>query len=527
MRKTVSILLQQHRLKNHLHGGNSRIRFKLKEDMEWVKEANYHSLFRQCKSLTHTKLLHSHIILTGFKLPVSTESLLVSLYAKWDSLDDARRVFDKMPKRTVVSWTVIISGYVRQGMSKEALVFFNRMRLEGMQPNEFTFATVLPACAHLGFLQYGKRLHQDVVRCGFASDVFVTSALVDMYCKCGNMKNARLVFDQMPQRNVVSWNALIGGCLYNGYVDEALRMFRDMPEHNVVSWSAIIGGYVQHGFFEKALEMFREMQATGLKANPVTFASLLPACANLAALNQGKEVHQEIIRSGFQRNAFVESALVDMYAKCGSLEEGYKVFKKIHKQELVSWNAMIFGYAMHGCVEDALKFFNQMLQSGTKPDSITFIAVLSACCHVGLVHDGWKYFHSMNQTYQITPGLEHYSCMVDILGRAGHLDEAHELILKVPGKPDPTLWVSLLGACRLHANVELGECIAKHLFEMDPAHSAHYVLLSNIYAVAGRWEDRENVRKLMKTKSIKRMTGCSWIEVNNKVHTFRAGNGKA
>eukprot|EP01018_Ginkgo_biloba_P031778 Gb_10324 [translate_table: standard] len=573
---------------------------------------------------------------------------MIAGYAQNGHVDEALKLFQKMPERDVVSWTAMISGYAQNGFFEEALKLFREMQLTGVKPNPETFASVLPACANLGTVEHGEEIHEEIIRSGFQSNVFVGSALVDMYIKCKSIEKARKVFDkmpnrnvvswntmvagyaqngqvddalklfqrmpernviswnsmiagyaqnghvdialklfrkmperdvvswtvmiagyaqiglvdealklfrEMPERNVVSWNAMISGYAQNGHVDEAIKLFREMPERNVISWNTMIAGYAQNGYvdealklfqemperslvswtaiiaayaqnghFEESLKLFRQMQLAGVKPNSDTFASALPACANLAALEHGKEVHEDIIRSGFQYDVFVGSALVDMYAKCGSIDDACKVFGKMPKRDVVLWNAMIVGYAMHGYGMEALNLFEQMRHSGTNPNDVTFIGVLSACCHAGLVDDGKRYFDSMSEHYHITPAMEHYCCMVDLLGRAGLLDEAQDLVNKMTIKPSTAVWGSLLGACRIHANTKLGESVAERLFEMDPENAAPYVLLSNIYAAAGRWDGIDKVRKMMKDRRIKKKPGCSWIEVNKQVYAFVVGD---
>eukprot|EP01018_Ginkgo_biloba_P040409 Gb_21270 [translate_table: standard] len=576
-------------------------------------------------SLEKGKEIHKEIIRNRFQYDVFVGNALVDMYAKCGSIEIARQEFDKMPQRNEVSWTAIIAGFAQNGRSEEALDLFVQMRLAGVKPNSKTFASVLPACANLASLKQGMEIHEEIIINGFQSDVFVGNALLDMYAKCGNIKNARRVFDKMPQRDVVSWNAMIAGYAQNGHVDEAQNLFKKMPEQDVISWNALIAGYAQNGRDKEALKLFRHMQLAGVKPNSKTFAGLLPACANLAALEQGmkiyeeivksgfqsdnyvgsalidmyakcgnienarhlfdkmhqrsvvswtsmiagyaqnghgeealklfqqmqlegvkpnlktfasvlpacatlaaleqgKEIHEEIIRSGFQVDIFVESALVDMYAKCGSIENARYVFDKICQRNVVSWNAMIAGYAIHGCSNEALKLFEQMQNSDTQPDHVTLVSVLSACCHAGLVDEGWHYFDCMRQCYHITPAMEHYGCMVNLLGRAGHLDEAQDFIKKMPIKPDATVWGCLLGACRIHNNIELGEQVAERLFELNPKNTSPYVLLSNMYAVAGRWDDIEKVRKMMKDKGVKKKPGCSWIEVNKRIYGFLVGD---
>eukprot|EP01018_Ginkgo_biloba_P031910 Gb_25359 [translate_table: standard] len=505
-------------------------------------------------ALEHGKEIHEEIIKSGFDSDVYVGSALVDMYVKCGSMEYACHVFDRMPKRNVVSWNTMISGYAQNGHAEEALKLFQKtperdvvswnamiagyaqngnheealtqfyeMQRKGIQPNQFTFASVLQACANLS-LEHGKGIHEEIRRSGFESDIFVGSALVDMYGKFGCVESARHVFDKMPYRDVVSWNAMIAGYAHNGYVDEALNLFEKMPERDLVSWNVMIAGYAQNGHFDEALELFRQMQLRSGKPNLDTFPSILPACANLAALEHGKEVHEDIIRNGFQCNVFVGSALIDMYAKCGNIKDGWKVFNKMPRRSVVSWNAMIAGYAMHGCCKEALQLFEEMQHAGTNPDHVTFVGVLSACCHAGLVDDGLQYFNCMSHSYHVTPVMEHYCCIVDLLGRAGRLDEAQDFINKMPIKPNANIWGSLLGACRIHTNIELGEHVAERLFELNPYTAAPYVLLSNIYAASSRWDDIEKVRKMMKDRKVKKTPGCSWVEVNKKVYAFLVGD---
>eukprot|EP01018_Ginkgo_biloba_P009797 Gb_07754 [translate_table: standard] len=595
-------------------------------------------------ALEHGKEVHKDIIRNGFESDTIVGNALLDMYAKCKSIIDGRHMFDKMLERNVVSWNAMIAGYVQNGNAEEAWKLLQRMQLADVKPNSVTFTSVLSACANFAACQRGKEVHESIIRSGFQFDIVLEDALIDMYAKCGNIQDARNVFDKMPtrdvvswnvmvagygqsghvdeavklfqkmpkrdmiswnamiavyaqngnvdkalklfqrmpQRNVVSWNAMISGYAQNGNIDEALKLFQKMPERNVVSWNAMLAGYAQNGqvdealnifqkmperdmiswntmiavyernghvdealklfqkmprrdmvswntmiavyaqngYFDEALKFFQQMQLIGVRPNSVTFASVIPACANLAALKKAKEVHEDILRSGFQSNVFVGSALVDMYAKCGSIQDAHSVFDKMPERNVVSWNAIIVGYSMHGCGAEVLHFFEQMQQSRVKPDHVTFLGVLSACCRAGLLDDGWLYFDRMSQDYHITPALEHYCCMVDLLGRAGHLEEAENFINKMPMKPDAAVWGSLLGSCSIHTNLELAERVAERLFELDPENSAHYVLLSNIYAAAGRWDDKEKVRKMMEDRTVKKPPGCSLIEVNNEVHTF-------
>jgi pentatricopeptide repeat protein len=282
----------------------------------------------------------------------------------------------------------------------------------------------------------------------------------------------------------------------------------------------MIAGYSQNGHFYEALELFREMQLADIKPNTDTFASVIPACANLASLNHGKEIHDSILRNKFLPDVFLESALVDMYAKCGTIGHACIVFRKMCIRDVVSWNAMIIGYAIHGLGMETIQLFEEMLLSGLSPDDVTFVGVLFACCHAGLVQDGLQYFDCMRQMYHITPTTEHLCCMVDLLGRAGALNEAENFIKEMPIEPSATVWVSLLGSCRNHNNIELAERVAARLFHLDPNSATPYVLLSNIYAAAGMWNDIQKVRKMMKDNNVAKKPGCSWIEINKKTYAF-------
>ncbi|XP_057826060.1 pentatricopeptide repeat-containing protein At4g39530 [Cryptomeria japonica] len=550
------------------------------------------SVLSACVSLEAVELgkeIHKEIVRSGYQFNVFLENGLTEMYGKSGRIDEARKVFDKMLVRNVISFNVMIAAYIRYGNDKEASSVFGQMQGLGIRPDEYTFSSLVSICSYLGSLGLGMGIHEDIIRRGFQSNVFVGNSLIDMYVKCGQMDRARKVFDKMPERDVVSWNvmtagyaqngkfdealklieqmqavgvkpdsvtwsvlivgytehgnvdealelfhkvpkrnaiswtAIIAGCTRQGKVNDARELFEEMPEKNVVAWTAMISGYAQNGCYVESLNVFQQMQLKDAEPNSVTFASVLPACANLAALGHGKEIHEDVIRRGFQSDLLVRNALVDMYAKCGSLGDARKVFDKIYTRDVISWNAMILGYAMHWCSKEALELFEHLQNSGAKPDHLTFVGVLSACSHAGLVDAGQRYFDSMINEYNIMPELQHYCCMVEILGRAGHLDQAKDFIMKMPIQPDSSVWRSLLSACRIHNNTQLGEQVAEFLLKSDPEDPTNYVLLSNMYAAAGKWNDAENVRKLMKVRQLKKTPGCSWIEVNNTVSVFLSG----
>ncbi|XP_057843045.1 pentatricopeptide repeat-containing protein At4g02750 [Cryptomeria japonica] len=507
---------------------------------------------------------------------------MITGYTKNGAFDEAFRLFEEMPQRDVVSWSTMIAGFAKYGLLEKAFETFKQMKSAGVKPNSTTFAGILPACGKMQALEQGMNIHLSIFESGYWLDTVCATALLDMYAKCGTIHKARKLFDRMHQRNVISWNAMIAGYLHNGVLDEAislfkempqrdvvswnlmiagyaqngildeaLRLFKEMPQRNVVSWTAmaagytqngaldkalrlfkemprrdvvtwnmIIAGYARNGFSEKALEIFKNMQLTGVQPDEFVLASILSACAKMGALEQGMDVHRSIIISGFLSDVVVASALVDMYAKCGSIQKARQLFDNMSRRNALSWNAMITGYAMHGFHKDALKFFELMKHSGIYPDNVSYIGVLFACGHAGLVDEGCKYFNGMNNSYNMIPTLEHYVCTIDLLGRAGYLEEALNFIIKMPIKPVAIVWMSLLGTCKSYKNIELGVYAASLLFELDPQNSASYVLLSNIYAEEHRWGDNQKVRRLMIDRGIKKLPGSSCIQVHKMVHDF-------
>ncbi|XP_057835301.2 pentatricopeptide repeat-containing protein At4g02750-like [Cryptomeria japonica] len=529
--------------------------------------------------------IHEEIIRKGYEFHISVANALIDMYVKCGMIRKARELFDKIPQRDVVSWTVMVLAYTKQGFAEEALTLFWKMRETGCRPNELTFASVLTAVANMGSLKLGTQFHAEILRCGFQTYVSVANALMDMYAKCGSIEKAQDVFAQMhqtdvvswntmttglahngfleealklfnkmPRRDVISWNAMIAGFMQNGFVEEAVKLFNEMPERSIVSWTTMISGYAHNRFLDEALKLFKEMtirdtvswnamiaglghngyddealklfqqmHLAGVRPNSETFATVLPACAKLAALGHGVEIHEKVIRSGFHTDVLVGNALINMYAKCGDIQKANEIFERMHQRDSVSWTSMITGFAMHGYGKKSLDLFEQMKFSGMTPDHITFLSILSACSHAGLVDEGHKYFDCMRTYYNINPTMEHYRCMVDLLGRAGHLDEAIDFIYKMPVKPNGAIWNCLMGACRIHSNVDLGEYVAGRIFELEPQNAAPYVLLMNIYAAAGRLSEIETIRQMMNDRGVKKTPGYSWNEINEHVNAFSVG----
>lgn len=444
-----------------------------------------------------------------------------------------------MPQPNVFAWNTVIRAFSDSSNADKALLLFCRMLFDGfVEPNSFTFPSVLKACSVVDGLKEGKQIHCLVVKFGFVDDEFIISNLIRMYVMCGSIENASVLFhrnvdfvssrngvivrDKRRQEgNVVLCNVMIDGYVRNGKLDVARGMFDKMHQRSVVSWNSMISGYAQNGFFMEAIDLFRRMMEMGdVSLNRVTLVSVLPAISRLGALELGKWVHLYAERNGIQIDEVLGSALVDMYAKCGSIEKAVQVFERLPQTNYIAWNAVIGGLAMHGKAKEVLDCFSRMERSGVSPSDVTYIAILSACSHAGLVEKGRSFFKDMVNRVGLEPRIEHYGCMVDLLGRAGYLEEAEELIMNMPIRSDDVIWKALLGACKMHKNVEIGRRAAEVLMKLAPHDSGAYVALSNLYAASGNWDGVAKVRLMMKEMDIRKDPGCSWIEIDGVIHEF-------
>ncbi|KAG5566489.1 hypothetical protein RHGRI_002147 [Rhododendron griersonianum] len=426
-----------------------------------------------------------------------------------------------------VSWTTSLHHHCRSGRLPEAAAELTRLRIAGIEPNYITFITLLSACARFptDSLCFGMSLHAYARKLGLdTTNVKVGSAVVDFYSKCGCVDLARLTFDEICVKNVVSWNAMINGYVRNGRIEDAVEVFDEMPQRDAVSWTAMVFGFVKKGHFEKGLEWFQEMQLSGVEPDYVTLISVLAACANLGALGLGFWVHRYVLKKGIKDNVRVSNSLIDMYARCGCIDFARQVFLTMKTRTLVSWNSMIVGFAINGYAEEALRFFNSMQKEGFEPDGVSFTGALAACSHAGLVDEGLNLFEVMKKVRRILPTIEHYGCIVDLYSRAGRLEDALDVIEKMPMRPNEVVLGSLLAACRTHGDVNLAERLTNYLLVLDPNSDSNYVLLSNMYAAAGSWGRANNVRKKMKDFGIQKKAGISSIEVDCNVHEFVAGD---
>ncbi|XP_057967515.1 pentatricopeptide repeat-containing protein At4g21065-like [Malania oleifera] len=457
--------------------------------------SQYASFLQSCisrRAVEHGKQLHAHLCLTGLGFHLVLATKLVNLYCVCDSLVHAHLLFDRIPKDNLFLWNVLIRGYAWNGPYEVAVSLYYQMLEYGILPDNFTFPFVLKACSALTAIKQGREIHEHVIRTGWEKDVFVGAALIDMYAKCGCVESAREVFDKIVERDVVLWNSMLAAYSQNGRADDTLSLCS-------------------------------ELALTGLRPTVATLVTVISASADIAALPQGRELHGFSWRRGFESQDKVKTALVDMYAKSGSVKVARNLFEQLVEKRVVSWNAMITGYAMHGHATEALSLFEEMRKQA-HPDHITFVGVLSACNRGGLLDEGWKFFELMTRDYHIDPTVQHYTCMVDLLGHSGRLDEAYNLIMQMKVLPDSGVWGAVLNSCKIHGNVELGELALERLMVLEPDDAGNYVILSNIYAQAGRWDGVAKLRKLMTDMGLKKCIACSWIEVKNKVHAFLSGD---
>lgn len=461
--------------------------------------------------------VHAFVIKMGIEFDAYVCNSLMDMYAELGRIGYVKQVFEEMSQRDTVSWNILISGCVRCGKFDEAVEVFRRMRIESKEmPNEATVVSTLTACSALRNVEVGKEIHSYIEKeLNFTTRM--GNALLDMYCKCGYVSVAREIFDGMITKNVNCWTSMVTGYVNSGQLDKARDLFEKSPTRDVVLWTAMINGYVQFNCFDDAIELFREMQIRGVKPDKFIVVSLLTGCAQLGALEQGRWIHDYVYENQIMVDTVVGTALIEMYAKCGCIEKSLEVFNGLKEKDTASWTSIICGLAMNGKTNKALELFEEMKTFGAKPDDVTFICLLSACSHAGLVEEGRELFHSMSSRYGIQPNLDHYGCFIDLLGRAGLLNEAEELISKLPDKKGEIivpLYGSLLSSCRLYGNVDMGERLAKTLAKVKSSDSSLHSLLASIYASADRWEDVNKVRSKMKDLGIKKVPGCSAIAVD-------------
>ncbi|RHN58504.1 putative tetratricopeptide-like helical domain, DYW domain-containing protein [Medicago truncatula] len=484
--------------------------------------------FTKDMALKYGKVLLNHAVIHGFlDSNLFVQKGFIHLFSLCGLVNYARKIFDMGDGWEVVTWNVVLSGYNRFKRYEESKRLFIEMekKCECVSPNSVTLVLMLSACSKLKDLVGGKCIYNKYIKEGIVEpNLILENALIDMFASCGEMDAARGVFDEMKTRDVISWTSIVTGFANTCRIDLARKYFDQMPERDYVSWTAMIDGYLRMNRFKEVLTLFRDMQMSNVKPDEFTMVSILTACAHLGALELGEWAKTYIDKNKIKNDTFIGNALIDMYFKCGNVEKAKKIFNEMQKKDKFTWTAMIVGLANNGHGEEALTMFSYMLEASVTPDEITYIGVMCACTHVGLVAKGKHFFSNMAVQHGIKPNLTHYGCMVDLLGRAGHLKEALEVIMNMPVKPNSIVWGSLLGACRVHKNVQLAEMAANEILELEPENGAVYVLLCNIYAACKKWKNLHNVRKMMMERGIKKIPGCSLMEMNGIVYEFVAGD---
>ncbi|XP_021892007.1 putative pentatricopeptide repeat-containing protein At3g01580 [Carica papaya] len=444
------------------------------------------SLVSACTQLTSFKLgscVHGFGIRRGFDRNLSLANSLLNLYAKAGSKRIASNLFRKMTEKDVISWSSMIACYAQSGDAVEALGLFEEMVDKAIEPNAITVVSILQACGIGCDLEKGRKIHKLAVEKGFDVEVSVSTALINMYMNCSSP-------------------------------DEALNVFTIMPKKDVISWAALINGYAQNGMAYKSMGIFCDMLSNRIRPDAVAMVNILVSCSFLGILRQASCLHGYVIRGGFGNNPYIGACLIELYSKCGTLDNAIKVFQGTTVKDVVIWSSMIAAHGVHGQAGEALRIFDQMIKSSaTRPNHVTFLSILSACSYAGLVEEGVKIFDMMGNVLKLDPGLEHYGILVDLLGRKGELEKAMEIINQMPITAGAHVWGALLGACRIHHNVEMGERAAKKLFDLDPNHAGYYILLSNIYGFNEKWDNMSKIRSLVREKGMKMMLGQSAIEI--------------
>ncbi|CAN1846424.1 Pentatricopeptide repeat-containing protein At2g29760, chloroplastic [Linum perenne] len=471
------------------------------------------------------KAVHGMAIKTSFGSDVFVLNSLIHFYASCGHLGLAYLVFEMIEGKDIVSWNSMVTGFVHGGCPEKALEMFERMESEGVSPDAVTMVSVMSACAKKMDLKFGRRVCDYIERNGMKMNLKLCNAMIDMFVKCGEVEIARGLFDNMEKRDVVSWTTMIDGYAKMSEYGIARDIFDSMPRKEIPAWNVLISAYEQNGKPKEALAIFRELQLSkSAKPDQVTLLSMLSACAQLGAMDIGEWIHGYIKKQGIQLNRNLATSLIDMYSKSGDVEKALEVFHSINHKDVFVWSAMIAGLAMHGRGEAAMKLFVKMQEVKTKPNFVTFTNLLCACSHSGLVDEGKRLFDQMERVYGVVPEVKHYACMVDMLGRAGHLEEAMKFIENMPLAPSASVWGALLSACCIHGNLELAEKACSHLLDIEPGNHGAYILLSNLYAKSENWEGVSRLRQQMRESGLKKEQGCSSIEINGTVNEFIVGD---
>ncbi|KAI3713828.1 hypothetical protein L1987_72414 [Smallanthus sonchifolius] len=540
--------------------------------------------------------VHTAALKMGYGFDVMINNDLIDMYGKCGRGEMARKVFDGMLQRNVVSWTSLMCGYLNLGDAKSSLMLLCSMGRSMVKPNEFTFSTNFKACGFLGVPENGVQIHGLCCKTGFEWFHVVGNSMIDMYSKCGRIDAAAQVFDKMRERSLITWNAMIAGYAVRHTGNKSLVLFKEMQtqgiladeftytstlkacagigelwagrqihgflistgyrlsqqtivsgslidlyakcgclvdaqnvfdlveKKSVISWTTLVVGYAQGGNLSKAMESYRALRKSDIPVDGFVLSSVMAVFADFALLEQGKQMHAYMKKVPFGLDISVSNSVMDMYLKCGLIEDADKAFNEMPKRNVISWTVMITGYGKHGFGKEAINIFENMQLENLAPDEVTYLAVLSSCSHSGLIDESKKYFSKLCNDPTIKPNVEHYACKVDLLGRLGRLKEARDLIKNMPVKPNVGIWQTLLSACKVHGDLEMGREVGEVLLKMDGVSAVNYVMMSSIYANAGFWKESEHVRKSVKVKGLKKSGGQSWVDIDKTIHFFYNGD---
>ncbi|XP_022145703.1 pentatricopeptide repeat-containing protein At2g37310 [Momordica charantia] len=469
------------------------------------------------------KEVHCFVLRRGLESDIFVVNALVTYYSRCEEVVLARIVFGRMPERDIVSWNAMVAGFSQGGFYEECKELFKEMLSSvELKPNALTAVSVLQACAQSNDLIFGMEVHRFVNESQIEMDVSLCNAVIGLYAKCGSLDYARELFEEMPEKDEVTYGSMISGYMVHGSVNQAMDLFQELKKPALSTWNAVISGLVQNNQQDGVLDIFRAMQSHGCRPNAVTLASVLPVFSHFSTLKGGKEIHAYAVRNGYNGNIYVATAIIDSYAKSGYLHGAWQVFDLVKGRSLIIWTAIISAYAAHGDANVALSLFYEMLRNGIQPDPVTFTSVLVACAHSGELDEAWKIFNIMLPEYGIQPLVEHYACMVGVLSRAGKLSDAVDFISKMPIEPSAKVWGALLNGASVAGDVELGKYVFDRLLEIEPENTGTYIIMANLYSQSGRWKEADKVRDLMKEVGLRKIPGSSWIETSGGLHSFVA-----
>ncbi|XP_073026644.1 pentatricopeptide repeat-containing protein At2g20540-like [Primulina eburnea] len=488
-------------------------------------------ILRKCNSMRCLKRLHAQMEKFSLMQSNFLVTRMLEICDQNGEIGHAGLLFKQVLEPNVYLYNAMIRAYTHHHMYILTISVYKQMlrhsfdRVEdAVFPDRFTYPFIIRSCGGLFDVCLGKQIHGHVYKFGLSCNNVTENSLLDLYVKCDEIRDAHKLFDEMSERDVISWNNLVFGYMKLGQVRKARVLFEDMPNKNIVSWTGMISGYTKIRGYSEALDVFRRMQEEGVQPDWISLVAVLPACAQLGALELGKWIHFYAKKNGSLKKTCVSNALIEMYSKCGSVNQAWQLFSEMQRRDVISWSSMIAGLAQHGKAHEAIELFLKMQGEKVEPNEITFVSILSACGHAGLVDEGLKYFDTMRNNYRIEPGIEHYGCLVDLLGRTGNLDRALKVIYSMKMKPDSAIWGSLLSSCRTHRNLEIAVIAVENLLELEPHDTGNLVLLANIYADLGKWDGVSRMRKFIRSKSMKKTPGCSLVEINSTVQEFVSGD---